>query len=291
MLRVTMQSTLAAVVLCVATAVTGCTQPLNPEESTISHGTSVQSIEVDGQPRSYRVFRPEDLPTSVPLVVVLHGWGFTAEQIEGDYGWNDFAEKHRFVVVYPEGVGLSWNAGGECCGPAADSGVDDVAFVTAMVEQLGQALPIDDRRVYAAGMSNGGVLAYGLACRTSLFAAIGVVAGTQVGGCEKPRPTSVIHVHGLADSIVRFDGGPGVVPGAQSVHRVMTRWRRINQCHKPTQSRRSSVVTIKAACADGREVTLVTIDGEGHFWPGRAGSVAPWDTTEELWRMFSRHSL
>ena len=80
-----------------------------------------------------------------------------------------------------------------------DSGVDDVAFITAMVERLKRALPIDDRRVYAAGMSNGGVLAYALACRTSLFAAIGVVAGTQVGRCEDPRPTSVIHVHGLAD--------------------------------------------------------------------------------------------
>jgi len=288
----TMRSRLVAVVICFAAALTGCTQQLEPEESPMPEkGTSVQSIEVDGQTRSYRVFRPENLPTSAPLVVVLHGWGFTAEQIEGDYGWNDLAAKHRFVVVYPEGVGLSWNAAGDCCGPAADSRVDDVAFITAMVERLEQALPIDERRVYAAGMSNGGVLAYELACRTSLFAAIGVVAGTQVGGCETPRPTSVIHVHGLADSIVRFDGGPAVVPGAQPVPQVMARWRRINQCQKPARSRHDSVVTIKAVCTDDREVTLVTIDGEGHFWPGRAGSAAPWDTTAELWKVFSRYSL
>ena len=143
----------------------------------------------------------------------MHGWGFTAEQIERDYGWNVLAEKHGFVAVHPEGVGLSWNAAGACCGPAADNGVDDVAFVTAMVARLTRALPIDDERIYVAGMSNGGVLAYALACRTSLFAAIGVVAGTQVGQCDEPRPTSVMHVHGLADAIVRFDGGPAVVPG------------------------------------------------------------------------------
>lgn len=287
----TMQPALAAVMFLLATTLTGCTQLLASRESPISAGTSVRSIEVDGQTRSYRVFRPENLPASAPLVMVLHGWGFMAEQIEGDYGWNELAENHRFVVVYPEGVGLSWNAAGDCCGPAADSGVDDLAFITALVDRLKDALPIDDRRIYAAGFSNGGVLAYELACRTSLFAAIGVVAGTQVGGCDTPRPTPVMHVHGLADSIVRFDGGPAVVPGAQPVREVMARWRRINECQKPTQSRADSVVTLKAACTGDREVTLVTVDGEGHFWPGRAGSTVSWDATAALWKVFSRHSL
>ena len=276
-----------------AAMVSGCTPDVSDPEAPlkIPQESSVQTVKVDGQTRTFRVFRPETLPAAAPLVMVLHGWGFTAEQIERDYGWKGFAERHGFVVVHPEGVGLSWNAAGDCCGPAADADVDDVAFIMAMVARLKRAVPIDDRRVYAAGMSNGGVLAYALACRTSLFAAIGVVAGTQVGSCEDPRPTSVIHVHGLADSIVRFDGGRAVVPGAQPVRQVMADWRRVNQCEKPEQSRRGSVVTTKAVCPDDREVTLVTIDDEGHFWPGRAGSVAPWDTTAELWKMFSRHSL
>lgn len=282
----TKHATVAAAVLWCGTAA-GCMQPVEPEDSPVSDGTSVQSIEVDGRDRSYRVFRPEKLPTSTPLVVVLHGWGFTAEQIEGDYGWNELAEKDRFVVAYPQGLGLSWNAAGDCCGPAADADVDDVAFITAMVERLAQALPIDDRRIYVAGMSNGGVLAYELACRTSLFAAVGVVAGTQVGGCAEPRPTSVIHVHGLADSIVRFDGGLAVVPDAQPVLRVVANWLRIGQCLEPEQSRHGpDVVTSTSRCADGRRVALVQIDGEGHTWPGHAGSSAPWDATAELWRFF-----
>ncbi len=254
--------------------------------STVPGETSVQSIEIDGQPREFRVFRPEKLRDGSPLVVMIHGWGFTAEQIERDYGWNDVAEKYGFVVAYPQGVGLSFNAAGDCCGPAADSDVDDVAFITAMVERLQKSLQIDDKRIYAAGMSNGGVVAYALACRTSLFAAIGVVAGTQVGGCREPRPTSVIQVHGMADTIVRFDGGRAVVPGAQPVPRVVATWRRITMCQKPDRSQRGPVTTAHAECAGNREVTLVTIEGEGHTWPGHAGSTAPWDATTELWRFF-----
>jgi polyhydroxybutyrate depolymerase len=268
----------------------GCTAGAPQNVSTVPGETSVQRIEIDGQPREFRVFRPEKLPESAPLVVMIHGWGFTAEQIERDYGWNDVAEKHQFVVAYPQGVGLSFNAAGDCCGPAADNDVDDVAFITAIVERLQKALPIDNDRIYAAGMSNGGVMAYALACRTSLFAAIGVVAGTQVGGCRVPRPTSVIQVHGLADTIVRLDGGPAIVPGAQPVPRVVSNWRRISSCQDPERSQRSLVTTIRAECADNREVTLVTIDGEGHTWPGHAGSTAPWDATTELWQFFSNRS-
>lgn len=272
--------------MALATAIAGGCSPSGPEVAPrIPTQTSVQSIEVGDSTREFRVFRPARLPASAPLVIVIHGWGFTAEQIEHDYGWNVLARKHQFVV-YPQGVGLSFNAAGDCCGPAADSDVDDIAFMTAMVERLQRALPIDEERIYAAGMSNGGVLAYALACRTSLFAAIGVVAGTQVGGCEEPRPTSVIHVHGLADSIVRFDGGPAVVPGARPVRQVIADWRRISKCSAPRHSRRGPVATGKATCADDREVTLVTIDGEGHFWPGRAGSTTSWDATAGLWRFF-----
>lgn len=256
----------------------------------MSKGTSVQTIEVDGETREFRVFRPEKLPEAAPLVVVMHGWGFTAEQIEADYGWNEVAAKQRFVVAYPEGVGQSFNAAGECCGPAADRDIDDLGFITAMVERLQQSLPIDDKRIYAAGFSNGGVLAYALACRTPMFAAIATVAATQVDTCDDPRPTSVIHVHGLADQLVRYDGGPAVVPGARAVPSVMRDWLRINDCDKPERSRDGPVAVARAECADGREVTLVLIAGEDHLWPGRAGSTSPWDATRELWKMLSRHS-
>ena len=128
--------------LLVAALLSGCSAA-PPGASPIPRGTSVQSIEVDGQQREFRVFRPERLPKAAPLVVVLHGWGFTAEQIERDYEWNALAAKHRFVVAYPQGIGLSFNAAGHCCGPAADAGIDDTAFITGLIEHLTTELPID----------------------------------------------------------------------------------------------------------------------------------------------------
>jgi polyhydroxybutyrate depolymerase len=275
--------------LLVASLTAGCS-PL-PKTPRIPEGTSIQHVSVDGQDRYFRVFRPEKLPDATPLVIVMHGAGVTARRTERQYGWDDVAARHRFVVAYPAGIGRTWNAGGECCGVAAQRRVDDVAFITAMVERLADALPIDDERIYAAGMSNGGMMAYALACRTSLFAAIGAVAATQFGACEKPRPTSVIHVHGLADPFIRFDGTAGLFPATQPVPAVLQNWMRIDKCRKPTQSRRGSVVITRASCADGREVTLVVIAGESHTWPGRDGSRAAWDATAELWTVFSRHSL
>ena len=283
-------SRLAIVVSLVAVAISaGCTATAPTKVSTVPGETSVETIEIDGQSREFRVFRPEKLPKAAPLVVVIHGWGFTAEQIEDDYGWNELADRDQFVVAYPQGIGLSFNAAGDCCGPAADKDLDDAAFITALVEQLKRDLPIDDQRIYAAGFSNGGVLAYAFACRGSMFAAIGVVAGTQVGTCDDPHPTSVLHVHGLADGIVRFDGGPAIVPGARPVPRVVADWRRVNDCAEPERSRQGPVVTTRAECAGDREVTLVTIDGEGHTWPGQAGSTSPWDATTELWQFFRSH--
>jgi polyhydroxybutyrate depolymerase len=278
---------LAGALLVAILSAAGCGERPTPN---VSKGTSVQTIEVDGQTREFRVFRPETLPEAAPLVVVMHGWGFTAEQIEADYGWNELAAKQRFIIAYPEGVGQSFNAAGECCGPAAERDVDDFAFITGLIERLEQKLPIDDKRIYAAGFSNGGVLAYALACRTSMFAAIAAVAATQVGTCEDPRPTSIIHVHGLADQLVRYDGGPAVVPGARAVPSVMRDWLRINDCEKPERSRDGAVAVARAECAGGREVTLVLITDEDHLWPGHAGSTSEWDATRELWTMLSRHS-
>lgn len=272
-------------------AAAGCGRPVATTPAAIPQGSSLQTIDVDGTTRQFRVYRPARLSGPTPLVLVLHGWGFTAAQIERDYGWNDVADKHRFVVVYPQGLERSWNAAGACCGPAAERQVDDVAFITTMIDRLSQALPVDDQRIYAAGMSNGGVFAYALACRTTHFAAISAVAATQVGACQRPRPTSVLHVHGLADPLVRYNGSAAIVPGAQPVPVVVGRWLRINRCQPPQQSRDGRVAIGRAACAHDREVMLVVIAGEGHTWPGRAGSRAPWDTTGEVWTFFSRHSL
>lgn len=269
-------------------------------------GQSVQTITVGGEQRSYRLYVPASLPAGpVPLVVMVHGGFGTAEQAEGSYGWDAAADRHGFVVVYPDGVNRAWSVGGGCCGEPGRKGIDDVAVVEAMVADASQRVSVDDRRVYATGMSNGAMMSYRLACDSDLFAAVAPVAGTLMGQCPAPRQVSVLHIHGLADENVPFDGSPGngfakidgpPVPDAIEV------WRVADGCATPTSSKDGDVTTQRAACSGGRAVDLITVDGAGHQWPGSQPKSAlekilgldppsnVLDATEVIWQFFTEHT-
>lgn len=145
------------------------------------NGNSVHTLDVDGAGRSYRLYKPVGLPSSAPLVVMLHGGFGSAKQAERSYGWDELADSEKFLVAYPDGYHRAWNAnGGGCCGRPAREGVDDIGFVRAVVADIANNVSIDPARVYVTGMSNGAIMSYTLACNTSIFAAIGVVSGTQL---------------------------------------------------------------------------------------------------------------
>lgn len=240
---------------------------------------SLHHINFGGLDRTYRLYRPAGLPASAPLVVMLHGGFGSAEQAEKSYGWDDLAEHAKFVVAYPDGVALAWNVGG-CCGQPAKQNIDDVGFVNAVVADVPG---VDRGRVYATGMSNGGMMAFALACNSDAFAAIGPVAATQLS-CPNPRPTSVMHIHGTADRMIRYDGGPGMgfahINGPP-VRDIDASWRSVDRCAEPTVETDRGVATSTATCPDNREVVLSTVDGGGHDWPGFA--------TGALWAFFSQH--
>src|SRR5438552_2543522 len=171
-----------------------------------------RTLSAGGRERSYRLYRPRSVEAGrpAPLVVVLHGGFGSAGQAEQAYGWDDLADRHGFLVAYPDGVGRSWNAGW-CCGAARTHAVDDVGFVGGLVAEIAAGDGVDPRRVFAAGVSNGGMLAYRIACDSpGLLAAIGVVAGTMVCDCLQPRSVSLLHIHGLEDRSVPFWGGVGL---------------------------------------------------------------------------------
>ncbi|MBV8860856.1 MAG: polyhydroxybutyrate depolymerase, partial [Mycobacterium sp.] len=163
-------------------------------DTQLPHGTTLHTIAFGGLDRTYRLHKPPGLAAAAPLVVMLHGASGSGRQAENSYGWDQLADSAKFVVAYPDGVGRTWNGHG-CCGEAARDNIDDVGFITAMVGQISAALPIDKSRVYAAGISNGGIMSYALACNTGIFAAIGPDAATQPDACTAPHPTSVIHIH------------------------------------------------------------------------------------------------
>jgi polyhydroxybutyrate depolymerase len=283
---------------------------VQPDEATSSAasgsvpvGSSSNTLSTGGMQRTYRLYRPATLPSPAPLVIMLHGAVGTGQQAESAYGWNAKADAGHFVVVYPDGYRRTWNAGG-CCGPAQSAGVDDVGFITALVKTISAELPIDQSRIYATGMSNGGLLSYRLACDTQLFAAIGPVAATMLGSCPSPAPTSVIHIHGLADESIPYRGGDS--SSAQKVDwppvpNAIARWRAADKCSAPSTSRSSAVVMSVAKCPAGRSVELITIAGAGHQWPGSRPNTAiehalgldppstALDATATIWSFFAAH--
>lgn len=255
-------------------ALTGC-RPAADSPSQSPNGT--WTIESGGQQRSYVLYVPASAPDPAPLVLMLHGAFGSADHSQEHYGWDAAADRYGFVVAYPDGLGRAWAAGGGCCGRPGREQVDDVAFLTAVVADVGRRVAIDPDRIYAAGMSNGGMMAYRLACDTTIFAAVAAVAATLAGDCPSPEPVSVVHIHGTEDTIIRYDGGPGraadVVTGPPIVS-LVDMWRMVDGCDAPREVTEGVVTTSTAECPGGRSVVLVTVAGAGHQWPGSSMSPA-----------------
>jgi polyhydroxybutyrate depolymerase len=133
-------------------------------------GSFAQKIKVRGVEGYYRTYRP----AGAPLVVMLHPSGGSAGQTERDYHWDAEADRGHFVVAYPD-----W---------ADYAGANDVDLISAIVAAIERHNPVDSGRVYAAGISRGGIEAYYLVCSTAIFAAIGVDSATELATCPHPAP-------------------------------------------------------------------------------------------------------
>jgi polyhydroxybutyrate depolymerase len=265
-------------------------------ETPLPGSTSVHTIAFGGLDRTYRVHKPAGLAAAAPLVVMLHGATGTGVQAENAFGWDQLADSAKFVVAYPDGIGRSWNGHG-CCGKAMRENIDDVGFITAMVGQISADLPIDKSRVYAAGISNGGIMSYALACNSGIFAAIGPDSATMLDACSAPHPTSVIHIHGTADKLVPYHGGnASSAVNGPPVPDVNAFWLKVDQCGAANVTTNAPLTTSTAACADKRSVELITIDGGKHQWPGGSTSREKRDptsnalnATQTIWQFFAAH--
>ena len=263
----------------------------------IAENSPAATFRFGGLERTYRVFRPATLAKSapVPLVVMLHGGFGTGLQAEKAYHWDEAATRYGFVVLYPDGIRRAWNAG-ICCGAPERDNVDDVGFLSALIDQIAREQNVDRSRIYVTGISNGAMMAYRMACEAPLdIAAIGPVAGTLTVPCAQAKPTSVL--------AVPFEGGVGKGfsrASRPSVLASLAHWREIDGCTMPAERSSGSVTESPATCPHGRAVELITIEGAGHQWPG---SVPPpvflqkllgpssdaLDATVTLWQFFSAH--
>jgi dienelactone hydrolase len=150
----------------------------------------------------------------VPLVLNFHDVFGKAETQRKLSGMNATADKYGFIVVYPEGIKGTWNAG-QCCGFAEWQNLDDVGFVRELIETLQRKYSIDKQRIYATGFGDGAMLCYRLACELpDRFAAIGPVGGGMGGDGPLPsRPVAILHIHGVSL------GGPAAGPRAAAASR------------------------------------------------------------------------
>lgn len=196
------------------------------------------------------------------------------------------AETDGYVAVTPQGTGAApyWNAG-----PTAD-GPDDLAFLGALLDDVGTDLCIDLGRIYATGLSNGAMMTSLLACRMAdRFAGIGMVAGLMMPhDCHPSRAVPLVVFHGTADPLVSYDqDGPSpgsstlpFTPEAQhnfdAVHFQATttafrQWGELDGCATTAPAERIAADvtrTVSSGCRDGATLTLYTIEGGGHTWPG-----------------------
>ncbi len=266
----------------------------------------------DGLERTYVLHVPsaydESHPT--PLVLSFHGGAGNAENQRRVSEFNELADEKGFIVIYPNGTGrledkiLTWN-GGTCCGYAVANQVDDIGFIRALITELQSQYNIDPKRIYATGLSNGGIMSYRLACEAAdVFAAIGPVAGTQnYIRCEPSEPVSVVHFHGTDDTHLPYGGGSGEdsIAGVlfKSVEDSINFWLDFNQCATKPQSATQQDVRVDAynECARGSAIHLYTIVGGRHAWPGSDGPAWPGgdqptqtiSATEIMWEFFAAH--
>jgi polyhydroxybutyrate depolymerase len=247
----------------------------------------------------------------VPLVVALHWEGAQPQMMEELTGFSTLADRKGFIVAYPYGTGmfpdryLTWNAD-TCCGFAWENDIDDVGFIKSLIETLMRDHPVDPKRVYLAGISSGGMLAYAVACEWSQgIAAIGVVAAAlNHSPCLPRTPVSVIAFHGTADRFVPYAGGRAEVfydayeREDASVASSMDAWLCRNSCpEKPWRSENKGFARdIWGPCLEDTGVVLYTLKGGGHAWPGgRAVRYLLDDPSGDLiatplmWEFFEKH--
>jgi polyhydroxybutyrate depolymerase len=187
------------------------------------------------------------------------------------------ADRYGYVMVVPEGLRESWNTGSSIPqGYSEENGIDDLAFVAALVDDVLSTGAVDPSRIYAMGVSKGGMMAYHAACNLpGRFAAIAVVAATMTSqSCPGPLGTSLLHIHGTDDERVPFAGGTGDFSARgqswPSAYAGIMTFSANAQCGQDWEAQQITADTLctEVACPGSDAVQYCLVDGGGHTWPG-----------------------
>ncbi|MBE2246806.1 MAG: T9SS type A sorting domain-containing protein [Candidatus Competibacteraceae bacterium] len=276
---------------------------------TVSAQTTVGNIQHTSGLRSYRIHLPSGYQSTqtYPLVFNFHGYTSNAWQQEFYSGMSQIADDEQFIVVYPEGIGNSWNVGFSF--QSYTSGVDDVGFTNALIDTLIMLYSIDTTRIYSCGMSNGGYLSYRLACElshriTAIASVTGLMTDSMAYFCSPMRDVPIMQVHGTADPVVNYNG----IPSSLSVEETLLFWVNNNDCQSsyslnPVPD--NNVLDLCTAdfityhgCNDCAPLIFYRINGGGHTWPGATIdnptvglTNRDFNASAEIWNFFIQHQM
>ena len=278
------------------------------------------SLDVGGVARRALVSAPAwDGDDPLPLVLDIHGLAEGADVHAEMSQLGPLGVEEGFIAVFPHGTGepVRWEVGPD---PAASP---DLAYVTALLDEVEAERCVDRARVYATGLSNGAMMSSTLACAMAdRIAAIAPVAGVQMpDGCDPARPVPVLTFHGTADPILLFNGGVGAIPGmgepAETTETTLPpadlegpgypdtvrQWAELAGCEDTFEDEEVSDTVIRRVydCPADAPVEFVIVEGGGHSWPSSEFSRSieqvvgtttfDIDASQEMWEFFQRVSL
>ncbi len=277
----------------------------------------VDSLSYQNLDRIYRVFLPSGYTGATPLPVMfaLHGAGGDAEGMVAFTEMDLVADTAHFIAVFPQGAtvllnGFTWAAGNGT--PADSAGIDDVGFLTQLIDELASDYAVDTARVYAVGLSNGGFMTQRLACEASdKFAALGTLTAyldnLQMLTCNPARPAPMFIMNGTADAIVPYNGNGTFFPPTETVSQW---WADLYGCNSTPElvnlpdldpSENSTITQFTwDECDCGVEMRLYKVNGGGHTWPGVENifyELIAGQTNEDIhasveaWNFFKDYSL
>jgi len=250
-----------------------------------------------------------------PLILAFHGGESSGDRLDDEVKMTSFSEKHHFIIVFPSAVNKQWGDGR--AETASNNG--DIDFVDKLIEELLKKHKIDGNRIYATGLSDGGLFTFKLACdRSEIFAAIAPVAANMasdlVSNCKPTRAVPIINFVGTEDKFIPMNGGD--VKGrlglkkkgtVLSTNQTLGFWIKRNKCNpKPNvdkvrdqekKDRTYAVLEKYEGCEGGADIFRWVIGEGGHTWPSGViqkgkmlGKVSKEvNATEEIWKFFSSH--
>lgn len=285
-------------------------------------GKHRMTLRVDDHDRIFIFVTPSGFKPGqpLPLVFFFHGAGGSAHQASHTYGWTQKAETANFFLVFPEGLPARpaeeahllvnpriWRDGRPRM-PTRQ--IDDVHFFEVLLDTLKARLPVDPRRVYVAGFSNGAAMTFTLGGRYSdRIAAIAPVSSQSFSPATSlARPLPVYYLTGTADPLIPYNGGTVTLPWGNtyttpSVQETVHAWAQLDGCSPSPQvvSDENGVRVLRYGHGQGGgEILFTTVEGNGHHWPDTVEplpqvisgpSLNPFNATDRIWDFFQTHPM